>query len=96
VVAAIVVLAVAHAFDYVTFLVMTGRHGLAAELNPIVVVLSEQFGLPGLTLAKLASVVLLAAIVVIIGAQRRRMASVILAIGITAGLVGGVSNIASL
>jgi hypothetical protein len=96
VISAIALLVAAHAFDYVTFLVMTARHGMVAELNPIVVALQEQFGLPGLTLAKVASVLFLAMVVVLVTPQRRRMASVLLAIGITAGMVGGVSNITSI
>jgi hypothetical protein len=89
-------LVAAHAFDYFSFLVMTGKHGLAAELNPIVVRLAEDFGLPGLTIAKVASVVFLASVAVIISPQRKRMAGVIVFIGIAAGTIGGVSNIASI
>jgi hypothetical protein len=37
--AALVFLAVAQLFDYVSFMVMIEQHGLAAELNPIVVTL---------------------------------------------------------
>jgi hypothetical protein len=96
VITAISLLVAAHAFDYVTFIAMTARHGMAAELNPVVVALQDQFGLPGLTLAKIASVLFLAMVVVLVTPQRRRMASVLLTIGITAGVVGGVSNIASI
>lgn len=55
-------LAAAHLFDFVSFIVMTGRHGLAAELNPIVVALAEGYGLPGLTVAKIAAVLLLGSV----------------------------------
>jgi len=92
---ALVLLVAAHVFDYVTFLVMTGRQGLEAELNPLVVHLAAEYGLPGLTLAKVVSVVFLAAVVVLISPHRRRVASTILVIGIVAGTVGGVSNVAS-
>jgi hypothetical protein len=92
----LVLLAAAHTFDYVSFLIMTGKHGLVAELNPIVVALSEQFGLPGLTVAKLASVVLLASVFLVLRPHRRRWSSTILTIGIVVGLVGGVSNVASI
>jgi hypothetical protein len=95
-VTAIGLLVAAHAFDYVSFLVMTGRHGLAAELNPIVVALADSYGLPGLTVAKIASVVLLASVVVVLTPHRRRWASAILTIGIVVGLVGGISNVASI
>ena len=93
---ALIVLVAAHAFDYVTFLVMTAKHGMVAEANPVVIHLAEQFGLPGLTIAKLASVGFLAAVVVLAAPQRRKVAGVLVAIGITAGMVGGFSNIASI
>jgi hypothetical protein len=95
-VTAIGLLVAAHVFDYVTFLVMTGRHGLNAELNPIVVALADSVGLPGLTVAKVASVVLLASVVTVLMPHRRKWATMILAIGIAVGIVGGISNIASL
>ena len=39
---ALIVLVAAHAFDYFSFLVMTAKHGMAAELNPIVVTLAQR------------------------------------------------------
>ena len=93
---ALVFLVIAHVFDYVTFLAMTAKHGLAAELNPVVVSLAESFGLPGLTVAKLASVAFLAGVVVLVTPQRRRVAAVLVTVGISAGVLGGVSNIASI
>jgi hypothetical protein len=93
---AILLLVAAHAFDYVSFLVMTSKHGLAAELNPVVVRIAEDLGLPGLTIAKVASVVFLASVVVLVSPQRRRVAGTLAFVGISAGLLGGVSNIASI
>lgn len=93
---ALVVLIAAHAFDYVTFLVMTAKHGMVAEANPVVIGLAEQFGLPGLTIAKLGSVAFLAAVVILATPQRKKIAGVLVAIGITAGMVGGISNVASI
>jgi hypothetical protein len=93
---AIALLVAAHLFDYVSFLVMTARHGLGAELNPIVIRLAEEFGLAGLTLAKLASVVFLAFVAVLVARSRPKAAVTLVFIGISAGLVGGVSNIASI
>ena len=87
--AALALLVAAHAFDYVTFLAMTARHGLAAELNPIVVMLAEQFGLPGLTLAKIVTVAFAASLALLIAQRHRRLAMVVLIFGISAGLVGG-------
>jgi hypothetical protein len=90
-------LAAAHLFDYLTFLAMTSRHGMAAELNPIVVFMAGAFGLPGLTVAKLASVVFLGLTAVLLYRVRRnRTATALLAIGVVAGIIGGCSNIASI
>jgi hypothetical protein len=86
----------AHLFDYASFLAMTARHGLAAELNPLVVRIAEDFGLPGITIAKLASVVFLGTMVLILAPHRRRAATAMLTIGIAVGVFGGLSNIASM
>lgn len=92
---AIIVLALAHAFDYVSFLVMTARHGLEAELNPLVVLLAQNVGLTGLTVAKVAVVVLASAAVLIVGRRRPRVAVVVMLFGSVAGFVGGISNVAT-
>ena len=88
-------LVAAHLFDYVSFLVMTSRHGLGAEMNPLVIGLATSYGLTGLTIAKLASVVFLAVMVLILAPRRRKAASALLLVGVFAGMLGGVSNIAS-
>ncbi len=93
--ASIAVLAAAHLFDFGSFLVMTSRHGLAAEFNPVVVALAQSVGLPGLTVAKIGAVVLLASVVLIIAPKRRKLATSVLVIGIATGLLGGISNVAS-
>ena len=90
------VLALAHFFDYASFLVMIDKHGLAAEANPIVVQLAEQAGLPGLTLAKIATVAFAAILMTLIAPRRRRLAMGLLMFGVAAGLLGGLSNIATL
>jgi hypothetical protein len=89
-------LALAHLFDWVSFLVMIARHGLGAEANPIVVTLVEETGVPGVTLAKIATVAFAAGMAVFIAPQRRRLAMVLLTFGVVAGVVGGFSNIATL
>jgi hypothetical protein len=90
-------LASAHLFDYGTFLVMTARHGLVAELNPVVVAVAQDYGLPGLTLAKVLSVLFLSlTAVLMVRVHRRKVAGALIVIGITAGLIGGFSNIASM
>jgi hypothetical protein len=93
---ALAVLALAHLFDYASFLMMVDRHGLGAEANPIVVRLAEEMGLPGLTLAKVATVAFAAILMVVIAPRRRRLAMALLTFGVAAGVLGGFSNIASL
>jgi hypothetical protein len=93
---AIVALAGAHAFDYLTFLVMVAHHGLAAELNPIVQRLAQDYGLPGLTIAKSGAVVFLGASATLLAPRRRRFATFLVLIGIGLGVVGGISNVASI
>ena len=90
------VLALAHFFDYASFIVMVDKHGMSAEANPIVVQLAEQAGLPGLTLAKIATVTFAALLMILIAPRRRRVAMGLLMFGVGAGLVGGLSNIATL
>lgn len=90
------VLALAHAFDYASFLVMVERHGLAAEANPIVVEIALFAGLPGLTLAKVLTVGFASLLLLLIIPHRRKLAMGLLTFGICAGLVGGISNVATL
>jgi hypothetical protein len=90
------VLALAQMFDYTSFLVMVGRHGLAAEANPIVVGIAQHAGLPGLTLAKLVTVGLVALFMVAIAPKRRRIAMGLLVFGVAAGVVGGITNVATI
>jgi hypothetical protein len=93
---ALSLLAMAHVFDFVTFLFMTARHGLAAEYNPVVVAVAQNWGLPGLTLAKAGSVLFLSVAIVVLGRTHlRRWASVLLIVGTALGVVGGLTNIAS-
>lgn len=90
------VLALAHFFDYASFLVMIGRHGLAAEANPVVVLLHQEIGLAGLTVAKIAFVAVAAALMFIIATRRRHLATGLFLFGVMAGVVGSVSNIATI
>lgn len=93
---AIGVLAVAHLFDWASFLVMIARHGLSAEANPIVVQLVQDTGVPGVTLAKVATVGLAALLAILIAPRRRRLAMSLLTFGVVAGMVGGLTNLATL
>ena len=95
-VVAISVLAVAQFFDYATFLVLMGRHGLSAEANPIVVRIAQSTGIPGLTLAKVLTVAFAASLMILVAPRRRWLGYALLAFGVAAGVVGGLSNIASL
>lgn len=90
------VLVLAHLFDWASFMVMVARHGLSAEANPIVVSLAQEAGVPGLTLAKLATVGIAALAVVLMAPSRRRLAMLLLSFGVVAGFIGGISNIATL
>lgn len=90
---AIGVLILAHVADYATFLVMVARDGLGAELNPIVATLFEDWGLPLLTVAKFATVLLVATVFLIVGKERPRVAGAVLAFGVFIGALGAFSNI---
>jgi hypothetical protein len=91
----------AQLFDYGTFTLMVDRHGIAAELNPLVAQGFVVFGLPFLALAKGALVMLVASIVVVIArrANTQRslpvLATAVTIIAVLAGLVGGISNTAA-
>jgi len=93
---ALVVLSLAHIFDYTSFLALMQRHGLAAEANPLVVALTLETGLPGLTLAKIVSVAFATIMVSVIASRNRKIAVAVLVFGTAAGLLGGFSNIAAL
>ncbi len=93
---AIGVLALAQAFDYLTFLLMTARHGLDAELNPFVVRIAMELGLTGLTLAKIVFVCFAALAAIVIARRQKRIGMAVLALGVVVGLIGGASNIMTL
>ena len=95
-VAALAVLALAHAFDWLSFLVMIGRHGLAAEANPLVVQVFEETGIPGVTLAKIATVAFAALLALVIFPNRRRLGMGLITFGVAAGLFGGLTNVLTL
>ena len=93
-------LALAQALDLVTFAVMVTRHGTVAEANPLVADLFDTMGLPAVILAKLALVVLVGALAIASMANQRRgiwatIGGLPLALAITAGLIGGITNTAA-
>jgi hypothetical protein len=89
----------AQMFDYGTFTLMVERHGIRAELNPIVAHGFATFGLPIIALAKLALVVLIGSIIVILAHDKtasrrtRGVATFVAMMAVVGGLVGGISNV---
>jgi hypothetical protein len=90
---AFAVLALAHLFDWASFMVMVGRHGLSAEANPIVVQVFQEAGIPGVTIAKVATVAFAAILALLILPNRRRLGMGLISFGVVAGLLGGVTNV---
>jgi predicted alpha/beta hydrolase len=93
---AFALLVAAHLFDLASFVVMTDMHGLGAEANPIVVFLHQEIGLPGLTVLKVAAVAFGGTVFALIAPHRRRLATAVIVYGIAAGMVGGLSNVATI
>ncbi len=92
---------IAQAFDLATFSAMVARHGAAAEANPIVTGLLGSHGMPAVVMVKLALVLLVGALSVAAWSQGRRgvwslVGGLPLALAIAAGLVGGITNAATL
>ncbi len=88
-------------FDLGTFSLMVDRHGIAAEVNPIVAQGFADWGLVLVVVAKLALVVLVGSIVVLLAGNPTRrvglgLAAVVSVAAVVAGFVGGVSNLATL
>ena len=94
-VAALTALVLAHLFDYTSFLILISRHGLSAEANPIVVRIFQITGIPGLTIAKLATVTFAAVLMLVILPHRPKLAMALVVFGVAAGVFGGLSNVAS-
>jgi hypothetical protein len=94
--AGIGLLIIAHIADYTTFVVMVARHGLGSEANPLVAAIAEDWGLALLTVAKFATVLLVAAVFLIVGRDRPRVAGAVLAFGVFIGALGTFSNIATI
>lgn len=96
----IATLFLAQAFDLATFSIMVARHGAGAEANPIVSDLFDSFGMPAVVLAKLALVLLVGALFIAASSRGRRgvwamIGGLPLALAITAGLIGGITNAAT-
>ncbi len=94
-------LALAQAFDLVTFSMMVARHGTIAEANPIVSNMFDMHGMAAVVLAKAALVLLVGALSVAAFSHDRRgvwalIGGLPLALAIAAGLIGGITNAANL
>jgi hypothetical protein len=89
-------LAAAQVFDFVSFLAMVGRHGLEAELNPVAVAVAQNFDLRALAILKLAVLGYVALTVGLLARTRPLVARGLIAVGIAAGVLGGISNVASI
>ena len=89
-------LIIAHVADYTTFVVMIMRHGLQAELNPIVTKLATEHGLALLTISKFATVLLVASVFLVVGRTRPKLAAGVLGIGVFVGTFGAWSNLATI
>jgi hypothetical protein len=90
----------AQAFDLATFSVMVSRHGVVAEANPLVSHMFDSYGMPAVVLAKLALVLLIGALCVAGSSRGGRgiwalIGGLPLALGIAAGLIGGITNTAA-
>ena len=88
-------------FDLGTFSLMVDRHGVAAEVNPIVAQGFADWGIALVVVAKLALFVLVGSIVVLLAEHPTRRASlgiaaVVTVLAVVAGFTGGVSNLAAL
>jgi hypothetical protein len=98
-------LTLAQALDLVTFWVMVRWVGPQAEANPVVADLFEALGLPGVIVAKVALVVMVGALAFAAATQMRArvptrtwalVGGLPLALAIAVGLIGGITNTATL
>ena len=99
--AAVVTLTVAQLLDLGTFIRMIDRHGVGAEANPLVSHIVGQLGLPYVTVAKITALSVVVAVTVVLteSPYRRghpRLARLVVAVAVIAGIVGGWTNAATL
>ncbi len=88
----------AQLFDFSTFVVMVQRHGIGAELNPLVASSFQASGLLGLLAAKLVLVAFVGGVIILLGRQASpihvpsRLATFITVLAVLAGVFGGWTN----
>jgi hypothetical protein len=92
-------LAIAQAFDFATFNVMVRSYGVSAEANPLVQSMFVTLGTPAVAFAKIALVTLIVCLGIAAAVRGGKgrwavVGGVPLALGITAGLIGGITNAA--
>ena len=92
-------LAIAQAFDFATVAVMVRLHGVAAEANPLVKSMFLSLGTPAVAFSKVALVTLIVALGLMAAVRGGKgrwslVGGLPLALGITAGLIGGITNAA--
>ena len=97
----LVVLMLAQALDLATFTAMVRTHGVAAEANPLVSELFDALGMPGVVIGKAFLIVLIGALCLAAAASTpsrtwRVVGGLPMALAITIGLIGGISNAAVL
>ncbi len=88
-------LGIAQLTDFLTYRAMLAAHGAAAELNPLAVSL-QAHGLFYALVAKITVWALVAAIVAVLVRDHPRLAWGVLAFGIFVGVVGALSNLATI
>ena len=94
-------LSLAQALDLATFSLMVARHGATAEANPLVSDMFDSFGMPAVVFAKAALIVLIGALCIAASARGNRgvwsmVGGLPLALAIAAGIIGGITNTATL
>jgi hypothetical protein len=92
-------LAIAQAFDFATFFVMVQLYGVTAEANPLVQRMFLSLGTPAIAISKIALVTLIVALAIAAASRGGKgrwsvVGGLPLALGITVGLIGGITNAA--
>ena len=95
----------AQLLDMATFAMMVGRHGIVAEMNPLVAHGFAGFGMPMVVLMKIALVVLVSSTITVLSRRNTPargtpgrdaapdLVQVVTLVAVLAGLVGGISNV---